>query len=109
MDGTIDFLGYDLRLCLFAAVTGTACPGCGLTRAVLALVAGNFTDSWRYHPLAIPLLGQAAALGWVWLRRARVQGTAGPDRVHGATVTALGLILLIVWLLRWSTGTLPPV
>lgn len=32
------------------------CPGCGLQRSVLLLLNGQFTDSIRMHPAAVPLL-----------------------------------------------------
>ena len=109
MDGSIDVLGFDVHLCLFAVMTGTACPGCGLTRAVLALLAGDYLQSWRYHPLAVPVMGQTTMLGWVWVRSVRGDRTRGLDRVHIVTAAALGVLLLVVWAVRWMTKTLPPV
>lgn len=37
--------------CAFARVFHTPCPGCGSTRAVLALVRGDVHDLLRYNPL----------------------------------------------------------
>ena len=37
--------------CLFHELTGFYCPGCGGTRAVLALLAGHPVLSFLYHPL----------------------------------------------------------
>lgn len=37
--------------CLFRAVTGLYCPGCGGTRAVWYLLHGHFFLSFRFHPL----------------------------------------------------------
>lgn len=50
--------------CLFRRATGIPCPGCGFSRAFLALLRGDWSDVQRLHPLA-PLL----ALEWVaiWL------------------------------------------
>lgn len=41
----------DMPLCPMAAVLGIPCPGCGLTRATLALLHGNFALAFRFHPL----------------------------------------------------------
>ncbi len=50
--------------CGFKHLTGAPCPGCGMTRSVLALLHGGFAESWRLHPLGIPLaLAAAAAMG----------------------------------------------
>ncbi len=39
--------------CVFEAATGLYCPGCGGTRAVIALMRGHFIKSFLYHP-AVP-------------------------------------------------------
>jgi len=37
--------------CIFKAITGFPCPGCGMTRAWLALFSGNIGKAFFYHPL----------------------------------------------------------
>lgn len=37
--------------CMTKAITGIPCPGCGMTRAWLALIKGNITEAFFYHPL----------------------------------------------------------
>ena len=37
--------------CMFHAVTGLYCPGCGGTRAVAVLVRGQIGASFLYHPI----------------------------------------------------------
>lgn len=39
--------------CVFHYFTGYYCPGCGGTRAVIALFKGDFLQSIRYHPLVM--------------------------------------------------------
>lgn len=39
--------------CLFHVVTGAYCPGCGGTRAFLALLQGRVIDSIRLNPLIL--------------------------------------------------------
>lgn len=41
-------------LCWFQSLFGVPCPGCGSTRAAIALFQGNFSEAFAYHPL-IPL------------------------------------------------------
>ena len=46
--------------CLFHAVTGLQCPGCGGLRAAHRLLHGDLVGAWRFNPLlvvVIPLLG----------------------------------------------------
>ena len=47
--------------CLFHAVTGYYCPGCGGTRAVHALFQGHFLISFFEHPF---VLYAAVLCGW---------------------------------------------
>ena len=46
--------------CPFFTVTGIQCPGCGMTRGVIALLHGCITEALINHPFA-PVL----AAGWV--------------------------------------------
>jgi hypothetical protein len=40
--------------CVFKAITGIPCPGCGMGRGTLAFVHGEFWKATLWHPLAIP-------------------------------------------------------
>src|SRR4051812_17128000 len=40
-----------LPFCPMAAVLGVPCPGCGLSRATLALLQGDVRQALHFHPL----------------------------------------------------------
>lgn len=42
--------------CPFYMLTGFYCPGCGSLRAMHYLLQGNFAESFRNHPLFLPML-----------------------------------------------------
>ena len=42
-------------ICPFRAISGIPCPGCGMTRAFLALAEGDFLGALRFNPLSVPL------------------------------------------------------
>ncbi|MBR1573021.1 MAG: DUF2752 domain-containing protein [Lachnospiraceae bacterium] len=41
------------HICIFHELTGLYCPGCGGTRAAIALLSGHPWISFLYHPLVI--------------------------------------------------------
>lgn len=43
--------------CVFHLATGLYCPGCGITRALHALVHGDLARAWSMNPLALLGLG----------------------------------------------------
>lgn len=45
--------------CVLRRVTGIPCPGCGLSRAWLAVLRLDFVQAFRYHPMfwSIPVFG----------------------------------------------------
>lgn len=51
--------------CIFQTLTGYWCAGCGITRALHALVHGDVARAFAMNPLAIALL-PFAALAWAW-------------------------------------------
>jgi len=52
----IHWLETHLSPCLFKSTLGVDCPGCGMQRALISLLKGNFSESLQYHPALIPFL-----------------------------------------------------
>lgn len=82
---------------------GIPCPGCGVTRAVLALLAGDLRGALRIHAFA-PVFAGVLAL----LTAAVVLGPAARARLAAALQfleerTAIGPLLLGALLVYWAT------
>lgn len=52
----IDFLERNLFTCTIKSLTGLNCPGCGMQRAFIALLKGNFSESFAQNASLIPFL-----------------------------------------------------
>ena len=93
--------------CLVLATTGVSCPGCGMTRAVAAILRGDWQRMWTMHPLAPFLAVQGvivwAAWGWTtFVRRQRF------DETWLLWLLVADFVLLVlVWFGRLVMGTLP--
>ena len=48
--------GESIVICPFRLLTGHRCPGCGMGHAVVAAMRGDFAESFRHHPLGLPVL-----------------------------------------------------
>lgn len=48
--------GAGVPVCLFRALSGLPCPGCGLTRALSSLIQGHPAAAFSYHPFAFIVL-----------------------------------------------------
>lgn len=87
--------------CAFHASTGLPCPGCGLTRSVMALLHGQVRESVNFHPFGWMLLaGMIFALGVGILpetvRRPLINGV---ERVE--IRTGLTFLLMVAFMLLW--------
>lgn len=93
-------------LCPSATLLGIPCPGCGLTRATLALLRGDVRGALALHPLVFilaPLFAGfmgAAALSYVRGPRSRAPWVA--SRAVHRTLTALGWLLLVSVVTVWA-------
>ena len=94
--------------CPIATFTPTHCPGCGLSRAIGALVRGDLPASLHFHALAFPFLvgGLLIAAAAVLPRGARERLVSRVQRVELRTcVTGLVLVGTIAyWLFRLASG-----
>ena len=59
-------------VCLFHQLTGLNCPGCGMTRALYALLHGNFALALKDNALFVVVLAAATARG-VWFATGRIR------------------------------------
>jgi hypothetical protein len=95
-----------LPACPFHRITGVACPGCGTTRAVLALLRLDFAAGLAVNPLAFLAAATFLAAGllapaWVaWIGRVPVP-SPGPKWGWGIAAAA-GLSINWAWLV--ATG-----
>lgn len=100
----------EVPLCPLAGWLGLPCPGCGLTRATVALLQGDVGGALRLHPLvfvAAPafllLLGSLLlrALGIEPLWTERLAGVV-TSRWTTLAASALAVTLIVVWALRFA-------
>ena len=96
-------------ICPFALCTGSACPGCGMTRAASSLIRGDIGAAMVFHPLVILIALQATG-AWIWyvLRRKNVVGPMS-QRTLTIILATTGVALVLVWIVRLASGSLPAV
>ena len=96
-------------ICPMALLTGVACPGCGMSRALAWLLRGDLERSMGYHPLA-PLVLAVGLFALVWALGRRVRGWRAPRKsLLNGGLMVLAALLMTVWITRLASGTLPPV
>lgn len=83
--------------CIFKALTGWDCPGCGSQRAIHALLHGRIVEAWRFNAallLALPLCA-AYAVGVPGVRRVASRPSFG---------VAVALLFVAWWIGRNVAG-----
>ena len=104
----LTLLGLPALECPVPRLTGSHCPGCGLTRSVEALLRGDFEASMRFHafgPVALLgfLLVAAAAFAPREVGRRLTQTVRRIELVTGLTGVVL-LAMIAYWLFRLVAG-----
>ncbi len=87
--------------CIFHSLTDLVCPGCGMTRACLALTQGQFADAWGYHPFSFLIVGLAIAAAFfpMWLKKAWARCSPVTQNViaGGGIVLCLSIWIHKLW------------
>ena len=102
-------LKFDLLVfmppCSFYTSTGFYCPGCGGTRAVLALFRGEIWNSLFYHPV-VPYA--AVAAGWFMITQTIERVSRGKWKVamHFRMIYVWILLALLAINFLWKNGYL---
>jgi len=86
--------------CLFRALTGLTCPGCGSTRAMHQILHGHFAAAFMLNPLfllAIPFLLYALLRYSAVVMRG---GVLRPNALPASYIYALFVIVVSFWIFR---------
>jgi hypothetical protein len=86
LDTVIEWLEKHMGSCAFKAFTGMDCPGCGMQRAFIELIKGNFWDSIQYYPGLMPMLITLIFLGLHLILKFK----------HGALVLKIMFIFTVI-------------
>lgn len=97
-------------LCPLAGSFGIPCPGCGLTRATLALLHGDVRSALQLHPLVLVLTPLAAAVScvtaWSLLRLSAPQPPGQVAFLNGRFMSRIATLVLVltlgIWLARFA-------
>jgi hypothetical protein len=94
-----------LPFCPMATVFGVPCPGCGLTRATLALLHGDVRGALALHPLVFvlaPLFAAAITSSAISHVRGRKPQHRPNPWFASRSATRLGALLLVATLGVWG-------
>lgn len=81
--------------CVFHALTGLLCPGCGVTRMGLCLLHGDIFGAFSQNPVVFILLPAAGAVAFLHLWRYVTTGQrATPKWEEGCWLTLAAALVL---------------
>ncbi len=87
--------------CPLMMATGHACPGCGLTRAAVALLRGQWQTALTLHAFAPIFLALSLVIGLSWLLPKAIRSRFINAVATLESRTGLTAILFIIFLLYW--------
>lgn len=104
---TADQMAAGPAFCAFKLVSGLDCPGCGMTRALSALLHGDVDAAVLFHPLVVVVFPVMVAL---WLTLVVEVGSGRPfmscvpARVFNRFCVLLVFLFVGTWVFRTVEG-----
>ena len=103
---TAAVLFWQIPICPAAVFLHQPCPGCGMTRSVLAAADGDFAASFQHHPLGLVVtpfvMFIMARNAWGYLRTGRWgAGDALQHPLFTWTALILFVALMGLWIARF--------
>lgn len=87
--------------CIFHMITGFYCPGCGITRCIIAILNFKFYQAFRYNPLILILLPFLTLYIiykiYIWLFNKEDKITS---KLTGYPIYCLIIVLIVYGILR---------
>lgn len=78
--------------CLFKAIFGVICPGCGFQRSILYLLQGRVIDSFYSWPALLPLFAFLCLMGLRIL---------GIEKINNRMLKSVGFFCLVTILISY--------
>jgi hypothetical protein len=86
-------------VCQFHRLTGLNCPGCGMTRALYALLHGDFLTALRDNALFVLALAAMTVRG-AWFGWNKIHGRTNKDFIQAKFLCLLLFLALVFAVLR---------
>lgn len=83
--------------CIFHAVTGLSCPGCGMQRFLHAFMHGNFLEAIRYNYMLIVLIPYLLLFGIERFILIGERQKRWNSIIEGRVISAIMIILAPSW------------
>jgi hypothetical protein len=99
----IDMYTLLLIPCLFKSIFGFDCPGCGIQRAFILLLKGQFIESIHMYPALIPTI---VMLIYFVITKYFIKNKHKIDYVLISLLIIISLIITINYIYKWHSGTL---
>ena len=85
----------DIYKCPLDYIVGLPCPMCGMTRAFLAALSGDFAGAFYYHPLWIIII-----IGVVFIFLYEIRVIRVPKNAFTVICIILGILLVLCYVYR---------
>jgi len=101
---TAEQMGIGPTFCVFKLATGLDCPGCGMTRALAALLHGDLDSAVHLHPLVVVVFPILTVM-WMTLVSEVVRNRPLLSNVPYRVLNRFAVVLVVMFVSTWVVRT----